>query len=146
MEKMMLKMQQEHKEAWRYEWPLKEEARWPIQQLFSRRQQQVLRRWLRQVENLSDIEEQVCICKPEVGENLSDEEEKRSVRDLMSYQEGRSENSNFQVGNEERSIEDLINCQEGRGEIPDFQVGKGDEMRLSESLKSSEVSSVNKEC
>jgi hypothetical protein len=74
-------------------------------------------------------------------ENLSDEEEKRSVRDLMSCQEGRSENSNWQVGNEERSVEDLINCQEGRGEIPDFQVGKGNEMRLSKSIRSSEMSS-----
>jgi hypothetical protein len=44
------------------------------------------------------------------------------------------------VGNEERSIEDIINFQEGRGEIPDFQVGKGNEMRLSKSIRSSEMS------
>jgi hypothetical protein len=36
---------------------------------------------------------------------------------------------------------DLIDCQVGRREIPNFQVGRGKEMRLSESLRSSEVSS-----
>jgi hypothetical protein len=52
-----------------------------------------LRRWLKQVETLSDTEEEmVYICEPEVGRNLSDE------------------GSNFQNGNEERSIEDLIEC------------------------------------
>jgi hypothetical protein len=45
------------------------------------------------------------------------------------------------VGNERISSEDLIDCQEGRGEIPIFQVGKGEEMRLSESLKNSVGSS-----
>jgi hypothetical protein len=44
------------------------------------------------------------------------------------------------VGNEMRSV-DLIDFQVGRREILDFQVGKGIRMRLSESLKSSEVSS-----
>jgi hypothetical protein len=92
----------------------------------------------------------VYICEPEVGENLSDEEEVRSVdlincqegrdefsnfqvgnemrsmEDLMNFQEGSDENSDFQVGNERRSSEDLIDCQEGRSEIPNFQVGKGE--------------------
>jgi hypothetical protein len=41
-------------------------------------------------ENLSGIEEKVIhICEPEVGRNLSDEEEMRSARDLMNCQEGR---------------------------------------------------------
>jgi len=43
----------------------------------------VLRRWLRHVENLSDIEDMVFICEPEVGRNLNDEEEERSRRDLI---------------------------------------------------------------
>jgi hypothetical protein len=42
--------------------------------LLARRKQQVLRRWLREVETLSDTEKLVCICEPEVGEYLSDEE------------------------------------------------------------------------
>jgi hypothetical protein len=74
---LIINMQQETQGGWRYEWPLRRRARWPIQQLLDRRQQQVLRMWLRKVENLSD------------------EEEKISVRDLMRCQEGRSENSNF---------------------------------------------------
>jgi hypothetical protein len=73
----------------------------------------LLRRWLRHAENLSDTEqEMVYICEPEVGRTLSDEEG-RSVKGLINFQEGRDEFSNFQVGNEMRSI-DLIDCQEGR--------------------------------
>jgi hypothetical protein len=83
----------------------------------------VLRRWLREVETLSDREKVVYICEPEVGESLSDEEEKRSV-DLINCQEGSDEISDFQVGNEMRSV-DLIDFQEGRGEIPEFPGGKG---------------------
>jgi hypothetical protein len=37
--------------------------------------------------------------------------------------------------------QDLIDCHEGREECPNFQVGRGKEMRLFESLESSEVSS-----
>jgi hypothetical protein len=36
---------------------------------------------------------------------------------------------------------DLIDYQVGRREVPNFQVGRGKEMRLSESLRSSEVGS-----
>jgi hypothetical protein len=69
-----------------------------------------LKIWLRYVESLSDTE-LVCICEPEVGETLSDEEE-RSVSSLINYQEGRDEFSNCQVGNEMRSLEDLIDWRE----------------------------------
>jgi hypothetical protein len=55
-----------------------------------------LRRWLREVENLSDIEEKVIqIREPEIGRNLNDDEKKRSVRDLINCQGGRSELSSF---------------------------------------------------
>jgi hypothetical protein len=50
------------------------------------------------------------------------------------------ESSDFQVGNEMGSV-DLIDCQVGSREFPNFQVGREKEMRLSESLRSSEVSS-----
>jgi hypothetical protein len=53
--------------------------------LVPRRKQHVLTRWLRHDENLSDTEEDmVCVCEPEVGRNLSDEEE-RSVEDLIDF-------------------------------------------------------------
>jgi hypothetical protein len=54
MEKLALKMQHEEKVRWRYEWPLKRKSKWHVQKLLARRQQQVLKRWLRHVENLSD--------------------------------------------------------------------------------------------
>jgi hypothetical protein len=66
MEKLALKMQHEAKVRWRYEWPLKRKSRWHVQKLLARRKQQVLKRWLRHVENLSD-------------------EGKRSGRDLVDF-------------------------------------------------------------
>jgi hypothetical protein len=82
--------------------------------LLARKQQQELKKWLRYAENLSDTEEElVCICEPEIGETL-DDEEGRSVSDLINYQEGRSELSNFQVGNGRRSVDDLIDCPGGQ--------------------------------
>jgi hypothetical protein len=107
LDRMMQKMQQEAQGSWRYEWPMKQKVKWPIQQLISKKQKHMLRRWLRKDENLSDTEEDmVCICEPEDGENLSEEEE-RSTEDLTDFQEG----------NEKRSIEDPIDCQEGRKKI-----------------------------
>jgi hypothetical protein len=141
---------------WTYEWPLKKKAKWQVKRLRSRRQQQGLRRWLRHAENLSDTEEEVVyICEQEIGRHLSDEEEVRSDEDLINCQVGNgrisvegliycqgssAESSNCQVGNEMRSI-DLIDCQVGKNEVPNCQVHKGKEMRLFESLRSSEVSS-----
>ena len=65
-----------------YEWPLKRKVKWPVRRLLAKKQQQELRKWLRCVESLSDTE-LVCICEPEVGETLSDEEE-GSVSDLIT--------------------------------------------------------------
>jgi hypothetical protein len=46
-----------------------------VQKLFSRSKKQVLKRWLREDENLSGTKEKmVYICEPKVGENLSKEE------------------------------------------------------------------------
>jgi hypothetical protein len=122
-----------------------------VQKLLARKKQQELRRWLRELENLSDTEEELIhICEPEIGRHLSDEEEVRSVKDLINCQEGRNglssfqvgngkrsgggliyfqrsstESSNFQVGNEMGSV-DLIDFQVGRKEVPNCQVGKGE--------------------
>jgi hypothetical protein len=139
MEQLTLKMQQEEKVHWRYEWPLNRKAKWPVQKLLARKQQQELRKWMRYDESLSDTE-LVCMCEPEVGETLSDEEE-RSVSGLINCQEGRDEFSNCQVGNEMRSLEDLIDCQEDNSGNSYCQVGKEEQMRLSESLMNSGMSS-----
>jgi hypothetical protein len=58
MDRLTLKMQQESQVHWRYEWPLKRRVKWHVQKLLARRKQQVLRRWLREVETLSDTEEE----------------------------------------------------------------------------------------
>jgi len=79
--------------------------------------------WLRYAKSLSDTE-LVCICEPEVGETLSDEEE-RSVSGLINCQEGRDEFSNCQVGNEMRSLEDLIDCWEDSSGNSYCQEGNG---------------------
>jgi hypothetical protein len=99
--------------------------------LLARRQQQVLRRWLREVETLSDTEEMIWIRELESGENLS-EEKVRSV-DLMNGHEGSGEFSSFRVGNEGR-YEDLIYFQEVRVQVPNYQEGKGEERNSSKSL------------
>jgi hypothetical protein len=108
MEQLTLKMQQEAKVHWRYEWPLNKKSKWHVQNFLARKQQQELKKWLRYAESLSDTE-MVCICELEVGETLSDEEE-RSVSGLINFQEGRDEFSNCQVGNGMRSLKDLIDC------------------------------------
>jgi hypothetical protein len=65
---------------------------------------------------------------------------KRSVEGLIYCQGRINEISSFQVVNEMGSI-DFIDFQVDRREIQNWQVGKGKETRLSESLRSSEVSS-----
>jgi hypothetical protein len=77
---------------------LKRIAKWSIYKLLVKRHQQVLKRWLRYAENLSD-------------------EGKRSGKGLVG----------FHVGNEKGSV-DLANFQKGRGEIPNCQVGKGEDV------------------
>jgi hypothetical protein len=54
METLSFNMQQEEKMHSRYEWPLKRTTKWPVQKLLTRRKKNMLRRWLRHVENLSD--------------------------------------------------------------------------------------------
>jgi hypothetical protein len=83
--------------------------------LVSKRQCQVLRRWLRHAKKFIDIEEKtIYICELEVGEKIN-EEEKIPVKDLIDYQECIYEVSHCQEGNEDRSSRDLIDCQVGRG-------------------------------
>jgi hypothetical protein len=95
---------------------MKRKEKWLVKKFLARRQQRLLRGWMRYVESLKDEEEMVHMCEPETGRNLSDDEEERSSRDL-------------------------IDCQVGNKKFPIFQVGRENEMRLFESLGSSEVSS-----
>jgi hypothetical protein len=55
-------------------------------------------------------EEMVYICEPEIGDILGEE-------------------------NDQRSLRDLIDCQEGSGRFPNGQMGKGTEMRSADDLK-----------
>jgi hypothetical protein len=72
IERLELKMRQDKKPRWVYEWPMKKpKAKWPVKELMVRRQRRLLRRWLRYVEDLKTIEEMVQVCEPETGESFS---------------------------------------------------------------------------
>jgi hypothetical protein len=138
MEQLALKMQQEAKVRWRYEWPLNRKVKWQVKKLLARGQRRLMRRWLRHGENLSEPEEELIhICELETGRNLSDEEDKGSGGDLTNYHEGRDEFSYFQVRNEMRSIDDLIECQDNNRGNSYFQVGN--DMRLARDLRNYQV-------
>jgi hypothetical protein len=62
---------------WVYEWPMKKKLKWSFKILLARRQQSLLRVWLRYVEILRDKEEMGHIFDLEDGKILSDDEEKR---------------------------------------------------------------------
>jgi hypothetical protein len=49
METLTLKMKQEARVCWRYEWPLKRETKWLVQNLLARGKQNILKRWLSHV-------------------------------------------------------------------------------------------------
>jgi hypothetical protein len=166
MEELELRMQQNTKSRWVYEWPMrKAKVKWPVKELMARRQRRLLRGWLRHAENLDGPEEMVQICEPETGRILDEENKMGSAEDLKNCQEGREEIPNFQVGkelrslrdltdcqedsqgishcqlgNDMRSLRDLEDCQEGSRSIPYCQVGRDEQMRLSEGLMNSEVS------
>jgi hypothetical protein len=111
MEILALWMQQNAKSRWVYEWPMKTRVKWPIQELVARRHQKLLKGWLRHVENLNGLEEEmVRVCEPEARRNLSSEDGIGSAEDLKYCQEDRTEIPNFQEGNEMRSLRNLIDC------------------------------------
>jgi hypothetical protein len=68
-------------------------------------------------------EEVVHVWEPEVGRNLNDDEEKRSLEDLRDCQAGSEEFSICQDGNKKRSQDDLKDCEEGRRENPGCKEG-----------------------
>ena len=168
MEVLSLRMQQNTRSRWVYEWPMrKPKVKWPIKELMARRQCRLLRGWLGHTENLDGLEEMVQICELETGRSLSSKDELGSAEDLKHCQEGREEIldcqvgnglrslrdlrychednqgiSHCQLGNEMRLLQDLKDCQEGSGSISNCQVGRDKNTRLSESLMDSDVSSI----
>jgi hypothetical protein len=115
MEVLKMKMQKSKKTRWVYEWPMKTpKIKWPVRGLMVMRQRRLLRKWMRYVETLRPIEEEemVYIYEPEIGDILGEE-------------------------NDQRSLRDLIDCQEGSGEFPYCQMGKGtkNELGSSDDLK-----------
>jgi hypothetical protein len=137
--KMNIRQDKNAKQRWVYEWPMrKSKVKWPVRELMVKRQQRLLRRWLRYAENLRPIEgeEMVYICEPEIGDILNDKNDQRSLWDLIDCQEGSGEFPYGQMGKgtELGSSVDLKNCQEGREvEIPVFH--EGNELRSVEDLK-----------
>jgi hypothetical protein len=65
-----------------------EKRKWPVKFFLARRQQRLLRGWMRYVESLRHEEEMVHMCEPEAGRNLSDDEEERSSSDFIDCQVG----------------------------------------------------------
>jgi hypothetical protein len=103
MEELELKMRQDRKPRWVYEWPMKTpKMKWPVRELMVIRQRRLLKEWLRYVENLKATEEElVQICEPETGESLNDlESEMRSTDDLKTT---RRAERKFQISKRETS-------------------------------------------
>jgi hypothetical protein len=121
IENLALWMQHKAKSRWVYEWPMrKAKIKWPVKELMVRRQQRLLRGWLRDTEKLDGPEEMVHICEPETRRDLS---ELGSAEDLKNCQEGREEIPVFQVGSELRSLRDLRDYHEDSQGISHCQLG-----------------------
>jgi hypothetical protein len=128
MKELELRMQQNTKPRWVYEWPVKKlKIKWPVNELMARRKHRMLRGWLRHAENLDELEEMVQICEPEIERDLDEENKMGSTEDLKNCQGGREEIPIFQVGNELRSLRDLRDCHEDSQGISHCQLGN--EMR-----------------
>jgi hypothetical protein len=112
-----------------YEWPLRRKEKWSVKKLLAKGQQRLLIGWLRHVERLRGEQEMVHIYEPEAGRNLSNDEEERSLEDLLNCQEGSEE---ILGCNKKRSRDDLKDCHECRIENSGFQ--EGNEMRSLEDL------------
>jgi hypothetical protein len=114
-------------------------VKWPGRELMVKRQQRLLRKWLRYAENLMATEEEMIDhCWPETGKSLDDwddEEDKLgSSEDLIDCQEGSGRFPNGHMGHRTkmRSADDIKDFQEGREEILDCQ--EGNRLILSEDL------------
>jgi hypothetical protein len=69
MEELELRMQQNTKLRWVYEWPMRKlKVRWPFKELMARKKRRLLKVWLRHVENLDGPKEMVQICEQRLGE------------------------------------------------------------------------------
>jgi hypothetical protein len=86
MEELEMKMRQNKKPRWVYEWPMKmPKVKWPVRELMVMRQRRLLRKWLRYAENLKATEEEMIDhCWPETGKGLDDwDDEEDKLGSLM---------------------------------------------------------------
>jgi hypothetical protein len=98
MDELALRMQQNAKSRWVYEWPMKTKIKWPVRALMAKRQQRLLRIWLRHAENLNRPEKKmVQVCEPEDGRNLSSEDDMGSAEDLKDCQEEGERSQKFPI-------------------------------------------------
>jgi hypothetical protein len=123
-----MKMRQNKKQRWVYEWPMQmPKVKWLVREMMVKRQQRLLRRWMRYAKTLRPIEkeEMVQVCEPKTGRGLDDDEEDElgSSEDLKDCQEGREEIPDCQEGNKIRSTEDLTDCHEDSEGILHCQLG-----------------------
>jgi hypothetical protein len=104
MDEIALWVQHNTKSIWVYECPMKMKVKWSVRELVVRRQQRLLKAWLRHAENLNGPEEEIVqVCELEAGRNLSDiDDEQRSAEGL-------------------RDCHVCLKCKESREEIPNFQ-------------------------
>jgi hypothetical protein len=86
MEELEMKMRQNKKPRWVHEWPMKKpKVKWPVRELMVKRQQRLLRRWLRYAENLKATEEEMIDhCWPETGKGLDDWDDEEINRLMIS--------------------------------------------------------------
>jgi hypothetical protein len=114
----------------------KPKVKWPVRELMVKRQQRLLKRWLRYAEDLRATEEEmICYCWPETGKSLDDWDELGSTDDLKHCRLGRKEEIPVsQEGNRLRSVEGLKDCREDSQGISNCQLGKETEMRSAEDL------------
>jgi hypothetical protein len=54
MEELALRMQQDARTHWVYEWPLRRKAKWPVKELLARRQWRLLKGLLKHAKILRD--------------------------------------------------------------------------------------------
>jgi hypothetical protein len=88
---------------------------------------------MRYDESLMDEEEMVHICEPKTGKNLRDDEQNRSLEDLMNCQKGRNETSDCQMGNGMVLLDDLRGCKVTSEEFSICQ--EGNKKRSRDDLK-----------
>jgi hypothetical protein len=139
--KLMNTAEMDKNPRWVNEWPMKvPKVKWPVRELMVKRQQRLLKRWLRYAKDLKAKEDKIiCYCWPETGRSLDDNDDEwdklGSTDDLQYCRLGRKEEIPVcQEGNESGSVEDLKDCCENSQGISNDQLGQRTELRSDEDL------------